>query len=68
VVETKRKPAGASAGAGAPPAAPGARSGRRLFLTHANDNRPTGLERLLRAALFVAAGSAIAWGLTHLFG
>ncbi len=67
MVEQRRA---SSAGAGAsPPSAPRASAHeRRLLDPAANDNAPTAAQRLLRAAIFVVIGSALAYLLREILG
>jgi len=67
VVERSRIPEPAGAGASPPSAARSGRK-RRLLDAPANDNRPTPGQRLLRAAIFVVIGSALAWLLREILG
>jgi len=69
VVEAKQRTSGSAAGSNPPPpSAPAPISRRRLITNPANDNAPTPLSRIARAAVFVAVGGAIAWALHLVFG
>jgi len=69
VVEARQKNTGSTAGANPPPpSAPAPISRRRLIASPANDNAVTPLTRIVRAAVFVAVGGAIAWALHFVFG
>jgi hypothetical protein len=64
-VQRKRSDAAGPSVPAPPPAA--APSGRRL-LAPANDNAMAPLRRILRAAVFVAIGAALAWVLRMTLG
>jgi hypothetical protein len=68
VVERSRIPEPAGGGASPPSAVRSTGRKRRLLDTPANDNRPTPGQRLLRAAIFVVIGSALAWLLREILG
>jgi hypothetical protein len=69
VVDRQQRPTAPGAGVPRDPAPlPESPRGRRVLDTAANDNLMSPVQRVARAALFVAVGAVVAWLLRELFG